>query len=83
MVMTRARVAVFLDGCYWHKCPEHYRPPVTNADYWTKKIEGNSRRDRETDDRLRAAGWTPVRIWEHEPVAEAAARVAAIVGAVR
>jgi DNA mismatch endonuclease (patch repair protein) len=83
LVLTRARVAVFLDGCFWHKCPEHFRLPATNTGYWQGKIDGNARRDRETDARLRAAGWTPVRIWEHELPDQAAARVSALVSAAR
>ena len=76
LVFTRVRVAVFIDGCFWHGCPEHYRAPATNIDYWTAKIAGNSTRDRETDRLLAEAGWTVVRIWEHELAVEAATRVA-------
>lgn len=79
LVFTRARVAVFLDGCYWHGCPVHFRYPTTNARYWKAKIDGNVRRDGDTNAQLVAAGWKPVRVWEHEPVWEAAAKVAEIV----
>lgn len=75
VVFTRQRVAVFVDGCYWHGCPEHYRVPMTNPSYWTGKIAGNRERDADTDERLRQAGWSPVRIWEHETVPDAVARV--------
>lgn len=66
LVFTRARVAVFVDGCYWHGCPEHGTKARANADYWAPKIAGNIARDRDTDRRLAAAGWAVVRAWEHE-----------------
>lgn len=70
IVFSRARVAVFLDGCYWHGCPVHCRPSGRNLDWWRDKIEGNRRRDAETDFILRAAGWTVVRVWAHDdPIA--------------
>jgi DNA mismatch endonuclease (patch repair protein) len=75
MVFTRARVAVFIDGCYWHGCGEHGTVARTNPGYWRKKIEGNRRRDRDTDRILEAAGWCVVRIWEHEDPVEASTRV--------
>lgn len=71
IVFTRARVAVFVDGCYWHCCPEHGTQPKSNADYWTPKLARNVDRDREHDRALTEAGWTVVRIWEHVPVADA------------
>ncbi|CEH00159.1 very short patch repair endonuclease [Propionibacterium freudenreichii] len=70
-----AKVAVFVDGCFWHGCPEHYVPPKHNADWWHHKIHANQERDADTDMRLRAEGWTPVRIWEHEPVEQAVEEV--------
>lgn len=72
VVFTRHRIAVFIDGCYWHGCPQHFKLPKTNVDYWTAKIEGNRRRDADTDSRLRAQGWRVLRYWEHE-AAEAVA----------
>jgi DNA mismatch endonuclease Vsr len=75
MVFPTARVAVFVDGCYWHGCPEHYRPARVNEQFWRDKIERNRARDRETDQLLADAGWTVVRIWEHEIPVEAADRV--------
>lgn len=75
LVFPRARVAVFVDGCFWHQCPEHFRMPATNRDYWEPKLEGNVVRDRQTDDLLRADGWTVVRVWEHELAVEAATRI--------
>src|SRR4051812_10156477 len=71
IVFTRAKVAVFVDGCYWHSCPAHATTPTRNADYWTPKLARNVERDREQDAALRQAGWTVVRIWEHVPVEEA------------
>ena len=78
IVFTRSKVAVFVDGCYWHSCPEHgSRQPGRNADYWTPKLARNVERDREHDRALRAAGWTVVRIWEHAQVSEAVEMVTA------
>ena len=68
LVFRSARVAVFLDGCFWHGCPEHFSPPKTNSDFWLAKIAVNQQRDRDTDRQLLEAGWLPIRIWEHEPV---------------
>jgi len=73
------RVAVFVDGCFWHGCPKHATWPKTNAVWWRNKIEGNQRRDADTDARLAAAGWLSVRVWAHEKPAEAAERIAGIV----
>ena len=72
IVFTRAKVAVFLDGCFWHGCPEHHRPAQKNSDFWIAKIEGNKARDADTDSRLREAGWQIIRIWEHEDPSAAA-----------
>ena len=72
IVYPRARVAVFIDGCFWHGCPEHYTPPKTNGDFWVTKVMTNRDRDREADELLAAAGWTVVRIWEHVPAQQAA-----------
>lgn len=83
MVFTRAKVAVFVDGCFWHGCPLHHRPARLNADFWSSKIEGNRRRDEDTDRRLREAGWTVVRVWEHEEPGDAADRVRSAVDAAR
>lgn len=68
VVFTRQRVAVFVDGCFWHACPQHGQLPVANRPYWTQKLEANVRRDRRAEAALTAAGWRVVRIWEHEPV---------------
>ena len=75
VVFRSARVAIFVDGCFWHRCPEHYTLPKTNPDYWLPKLERNEERDRETDSALIAAGWLPIRVWEHEDVAVAARKI--------
>lgn len=78
-MFTKALVAVFVDGCFWHGCPEHATWPKNNEDFWRTKIEGNRQRDIDTDARLAAAGWASVRVWEHEEAATAARRVAEVV----
>lgn len=80
IVFTRRRIAVFIDGCYWHGCPKHATLPKRNADYWLPKLERNVERDRETDAILQAAGWRVLRHWEHE---DPAAVASAILNAVR
>lgn len=79
LVFPRRRVAVYVDGCFWHSCPEHATFPKNNAEWWAEKLAGNVARDRDTDARLAAAGWTVVRVWEHEPAAAAADLVMRIV----
>ena len=72
VAFTRRKVAVFVDGCWWHGCDVHYRPPKANADWWIAKVQGNRVRDADTDRRLVEIGWTVVRVWAHEdPVAVA------------
>ncbi len=75
LVFPRARVAVYVHGCFWHGCPEHGTWPANNAEWWRKKIEANQARDLDTAQRLRDAGWEPVEVWEHEDPAEAAQRI--------
>lgn len=75
IAFTRNKVAVFVDGCFWHRCPEHATSPKTNSAWWAAKLAMNVARDLDTDDHLRAAGWTVVRIWEHEPLDHAVERV--------
>lgn len=70
-----AKVAVFLDGCFWHGCPEHATQPKANAQWWREKLDKNMARDRETSELLAAAGWTVLRFWEHEAPEAVAARV--------
>lgn len=66
IVFTRRRVAVFIDGCFWHGCTEHRAAPRTNTEFWVEKFRRNTARDRDTDRSLEAAGWTVLRFWEHE-----------------
>lgn len=80
IVFTARKVAIFVDGCFWHVCPEHGRQPTTNEWYWTSKLRRNIERDRAADAALAAAGWTVLRIWEHEPVDEAVTAVVTAVG---
>ena len=65
------RIAIFIDGCFWHGCPEHATWPKQNAEFWRQKIEANCARDTDTNERLRNIGWTVLRFWEHEPPTEA------------
>ena len=65
VAFTRARLAVYIDGCFWHGCPEHFVTPKTRTEFWLQKIEGNRARDRDTDFRLKRMGLMPIRIWEH------------------
>ena len=83
LAFVRARVAVFVDGCFWHGCPEHGTWPKTNAEWWRTKIEGNRRRDAETDRALRAAGWTVVRVWAHQDPVAVSRQVAVLVRSAR
>ena len=75
LVFPRRKVAVYVDGCFWHSCPQHATFPKNNAQWWAEKLAGNVTRDRDTDTRLTDAGWTVVRIWEHENPMVAADRV--------
>ena len=82
LVFTRAKVAVYLDGCFWHSCPNHATIPKANREWWVEKLGTNVRRDRDTDQRLAEAGWTVLRVWEHEAPDVAAGRVELTVRAV-
>jgi DNA mismatch endonuclease (patch repair protein) len=77
IVFPSAQVAVFCDGCFWHRCPDHGRPPRANAPYWRAKLDRNVQRDRQNDIDLAAAGWFVVRVWEHESPEDAATRIEA------
>jgi DNA mismatch endonuclease (patch repair protein) len=77
IVFPRQRVCVFVDGCFWHQCPDHATTPSTNQAYWATKITGNVARDRDTDARLADEGWTVLRFWEHDDVLAAADAVEA------
>lgn len=76
VVFSRAKLAVFVDGCFWHGCPVHYRPAKKNAGFWDRKLAENVARDRRTDDALRRAGWRSLRVWEHDDMYMVAARIA-------
>ena len=65
-VFLKEKVAVFIDGCFWHKCPKCYRQPKSNEKYWSRKVEENQRRDTSGRRKLRGEGWHVMRIWEHE-----------------
>jgi DNA mismatch endonuclease (patch repair protein) len=75
VVFTRQRLAVFVDGCYWHRCPEHGTSPRFNSSYWRAKLDRNVERDRVVDAALAREGWTILRVWEHERAADAAQRI--------
>jgi DNA mismatch endonuclease, patch repair protein len=81
IVFPAARVVVFVDGCFWHRCPKHGVSPSVNVKYWAAKLDRNVARDRRNDRALREAGWHVIRVWEHECVDEAADHVAAAVDA--
>ncbi|MFD6362947.1 very short patch repair endonuclease [Streptomyces roseolus] len=79
VAFTSVKVAVLIDGCFWHGCPEHATHPKANAEWWRTKLDRNMARDRETTEHLQAQGWTVLRFWEHIPPAEVAATVRATV----
>lgn len=75
IVFRSAKVAVFVDGCFWHGCPIHGTQSKANAEFWKRKINQNKIRDLDTNDRLKGAGWKVVRVWEHEDPGEASQRI--------
>lgn len=79
IVFGPARVAVYVDGCFWHSCPEHATKPKANAEFWERKLQRNRERDGETNQLLEERGWAVVRVWEHEDPVEAADRVEELV----
>ncbi len=79
MVFPKQRVAIYIDGCFWHGCPSHYVAPKTNSDYWSTKITDNTQRDRDTDKRLAEEGWLGLRFWEHEDPEVAARTIRRVV----
>ncbi|WP_181700471.1 very short patch repair endonuclease [Nocardia sp. GTS18] len=79
VVFPRRRVAVYVDGCFWHRCPEHATDPKNNAEWWAQKLAGNVARDRATDAALIEAGWRVVRVWEHEDPRVVAQQIVALV----
>lgn len=66
IVFTKKKIAIFIDGCFWHKCPVCFQEPETHKEFWMKKIESNINRDKNVNDNLKKEGWTVIRIWEHE-----------------
>jgi len=83
IVFTKAKIAVFVDGCFWHGCPTHGTFPKANATWWAEKLRANRRRDADTTRRLSKEGWKVLRIWEHESASDAAARIIAAIRACR
>jgi DNA mismatch endonuclease (patch repair protein) len=81
VVLRGARVAVFVDGCFWHSCPLHRHLPKANRAWWEVKLASITERDARTDAALAAAGWLPLRVWEHEAPALAVDRIEAVVAA--
>ncbi len=75
VALTRARLAVYVDGCFWHGCPQHLHVPAANREWWQWKLAATARRDRDTDRELLAAQWSVLRVWEHEDPVTAADRV--------
>jgi DNA mismatch endonuclease (patch repair protein) len=76
IVFRVERVAVFVDGCFWHRCPIHGKQPATNAPYWRAKIDRNVERDQRNNAALESAGWAAVRVWEHETTESAVEEIA-------
>ena len=66
IVFIKKKIAIFIDGCFWHKCPICFQEPETRKEFWMKKIQSNIERDRKVDEQLKNDGWTIIRIWEHE-----------------
>jgi DNA mismatch endonuclease (patch repair protein) len=79
LVFPKERVAIFVDGCFWHSCPDHGTLPKANHEWWENKLDRNRERDADTDRRLIDAGWQSIRVWEHESAEDAAGRVIATV----
>lgn len=79
VVFTKQRLAVFVDGCFWHRCPNHGTIPRSNTDWWIQKLQKTVDRDRATSAALEAAGWTPLRCWEHDDPTLVADRIEKLV----
>jgi DNA mismatch endonuclease, patch repair protein len=79
VVFTRKRIAVFLDGCFWHRCPLHGSEPKANGKWWKTKLDANVARDRRNDAALAAAGWQVLRFWAHEPLDAIVSRISAAI----
>lgn len=78
VVLVSARIALFIDGCFWHACPQHGTQPTVNGSYWSAKLTRNVERDRAVNVSLSAAGWTVIRAWEHEAADSVLQRVIAV-----
>ena len=83
VVFPRERLAIFIDGCFWHGCPVHATRPATNREWWAAKLDANRARDIRNRSRLVDAGWTVLGIWEHEETAGAVGEVAELLGRLR
>ncbi|MEU0391298.1 very short patch repair endonuclease [Streptomyces sp. NPDC006208] len=83
LAFRKLRIAVFLDGCFWHGCPDHATSPRANAEWWRSKLDRNMARDRETTEHLLSEDWTVLRFWEHEPAEVVASRISAAVASKR
>ncbi|WP_375055623.1 very short patch repair endonuclease [Zobellella sp. DQSA1] len=66
ITFPRQKIAIFVDGCFWHKCPEHFQTPKTRTEFWVQKLEKNIKRDKLVNEKLKSLGWTVIRFWEHE-----------------
>ena len=83
IVFPSSRIAIFVDGCFWHRCPQHWQAPKNNADFWERKIAQNQARDAQVNQELAAAGWRVLRIWEHEVRTSAERTAESIIAALR
>ena len=83
IAFTRARLAVYIDGCFWHGCPDHGTMPKSNAEWWETKLAANRARDAASTAQLQGLGWTVLRFWEHEAPADVALKIRATLGAIR
>jgi len=79
IVFVTERIAIFVDGCFWHRCPQHGTIPKANREWWLRKLNANVERDRRHDAALKRAGWRVIRVWEHEPPSSVARRIFHIV----
>lgn len=80
IAFTRRKVAVFVDGCFWHRCPEHYVAVKNNSSWWEAKLQRNVERDHETTEWLDQQGWRVIRVWEHESAQDALSRLTGVLG---
>ena len=83
LTFASVRLVVFVDGCFWHSCPDHGTSPKRNDAWWAAKLQRNAERDRETDHHLEVLGWTVVRVWEHEAPEDAADRIMGVIRSIR